>query len=303
MSGVIVIDKPTEFTSFDVVAVVRNTLGTKKVGHCGTLDPNATGVLPLLIGNATKAQDLIVDHDKGYIADFKLGLTTDTLDIWGKVTNEKPSNAKKEEVLKELNNFKGEISQIPPMYSAIRKDGRRLYTLAREGIEIKRDPRNITVYEIELLNFNEKTQEGTLKIFCSKGTYVRSIIDDLGKNLKTGGVMTALKRVYACGYKLEDSISLEKVKSLCEKGEINSKIQPTESLFKDYSKINVSLAQSNRFANGGKLNVDRLKELKTFIEEKIYRVYSNEDVFIGLGQIKTNEDNVCQLKVYKLFLT
>lgn len=300
MNGVIVINKPENYTSFDVVAVVRKLTGQRKIGHAGTLDPNATGVLPILLGNATKAQDIVPNHDKSYTAKFRLGITTDTLDIWGKVISECGKTAAKEEVLRALENFRGEIEQLPPMYSAIKVNGQRLYDLARQGKEIERKPRKVTVYSLELEDFDEESQSGTLNISCSKGTYIRTIIDDLGKMLGMGAVMTELCRTEACGYKLADSITLDNARELAGKGEISGHIMQTESLFESYRKIYVSEAQAKRFSNGGELDMARtaLSRSKPEDKEKI-RVCDRQGKFLGLG-IADNESN--QLKIFKLFL-
>ena len=192
MNGIIVINKPSGFTSFDVVAVMRGIAKTRKAGHTGTLDPMATGVLPILLGNATKAQSLIPDSSKEYIADFRLGITTDTLDITGKIIEEKKSEISEREISDVLPEFTGNIFQIPPMYSAVQKDGKRLYELARQGIEVEREKRKVTIYKLELLEYDEKAQTGRLLTGCSGGTYIRTLIDDIGKRLGCGGVMTAL---------------------------------------------------------------------------------------------------------------
>lgn len=182
MNGILIIDKPTEFTSFDVIAVLRRLLGQKKIGHTGTLDPNATGVLPILLGNATKTQDLILNHDKSYIADFKLGKTTNTLDVWGTVTSEMHSCVSKQDVLNVLPEFRGEINQVPPMFSAVQKNGQRLYDLARQGIEVERESRRVTVYSLELMEFDEKAQSGTLEITCSKARMCAQLLTISEKN-------------------------------------------------------------------------------------------------------------------------
>ncbi|MBQ4170240.1 MAG: tRNA pseudouridine(55) synthase TruB, partial [Ruminococcus sp.] len=204
MNGVIVIDKPADYTSFDVIAVVRKLTGQRRTGHTGTLDPNATGVLPVLLGSATKAQDLIPNHDKDYVADFRLGLSTDTLDIWGKVLSEEKTDVSREEIEAALPAFRGEITQIPPMYSAVKQNGQRLYDLARKGVEVERKGRQVTVYRLELNGFDRASQSGRLLVSCSKGTYVRTLIDDLGRALGTCAVMTALRRTAACGFTLDD---------------------------------------------------------------------------------------------------
>lgn len=301
MNGVIIINKPQEFTSFDVVAVVRRLTGQRKIGHTGTLDPNATGVLPILLGNATKAQDIVPNHDKSYTAKFRLGIITDTLDIWGKVISESGNTAVKEDILKVLDNFRGEIEQLPPMYSAIKVNGQRLYDLARQGKEVERKSRKVTIYSLELEDFDKETQSGTLSISCSKGTYIRTIIDDLGKALGTGAVMTALCRTSACGYNLADSITLENARELAEKGEISEHIMQTESLFESYRKIYVSDAQAKRFSNGGELDMLRTTLAKAKAQDKeIIRVSDRQGKFLGLG-VADNESN--QLKIFKLFLS
>ena len=299
MNGVILIDKPMDFTSFDVIAVMRRISGQKKLGHTGTLDPNATGVLPVLLGCATKAQDLIVNHDKTYIADFRLGLTTDTLDIWGKVLAENESHITRDEILSVIPKFTGEISQIPPMFSAVQKNGQRLYDLARQGIEVERESRQVTVYKLELLSFDENTQSGQLEIACSKGTYVRTIIDDIGRELNVGAVMTALRRTVACGYDISECITLEKAKQLAEENALESYVRSVESLFESYGYCAVSEAQARRFSNGGALDIDRtyLKTIEVN-DGDIFRVKDREHKFLGLGIVDLESR---LLKIYKLF--
>ena len=299
MNGVILIDKPMDFTSFDVIAVMRRISGQRKLGHTGTLDPNATGVLPVLLGSATKAQDLIVNHDKTYIADFKLGVTTDTLDIWGKVLTENEVNITRDEILNVIPEFTGEISQIPPMFSAVQKNGQRLYDLARQGIEVERESRKVTVYKLELLEFDEEAQIGKLYIYCSKGTYVRTIIDDIGKELNTGAVMTGLRRTVACGYDISECITLEKARELSEQNMLESFVRSVESLFESYGYCAVSEAQARRFSNGGALDIDRTY-LKTIDvkDGSIFRVKDRENKFLGLGIVDLQNR---LLKIHKLF--
>lgn len=298
MNGVIVINKPQEFTSFDVVAVMRKITGERKIGHCGTLDPNATGVLPLLLGRAAKAQDILPNHDKAYTATFKLGLVTDTLDIWGEVISEETTSVKKEELLAIIPEFTGRILQIPPMYSAVKKDGKRLYDLARQGIEVEREAREITVYSLNLLEFDEDKQEGKIEVSCSKGTYIRTLIDDMAKRLCSGGCMTSLERTSACGYTLQNAFTLEELKELREKGEIESVILSTESLFETYKEVAVSEAQAKRFANGGALGVERLRNMPTLADGEICRVVHREKNFWALGILSEEKG---ELRVYKQF--
>lgn len=299
MNGVLLIDKPKEFTSFDVIAVVRGLTGQRKAGHTGTLDPNATGVLPVLLGSATKAQDLIPNHDKKYIADFKLGITTDTLDIWGKELTKTESDITEEQLSAALDDFRGEIWQLPPMFSAVQKNGQRLYDLARKGIEVEREKRKVTVYSLTLLEFDSKTQCGKLEVFCSKGTYVRTIIDDIGAKLGVGAVMTGLRRVEACGFLINDCLTLDELKELKEQGELSKALRSAESLFSDYPALYISPMQAKRFSNGGALDVSRtsLRD-KDPSDKQIFRVKENTAGFLGLG-IFSEEKN--QIKIYKLF--
>ena len=299
MNGVLLIDKPKEFTSFDVIAVVRGLTGQRKAGHTGTLDPNATGVLPVLLGSATKAQDLIPNHDKKYIADFQLGITTDTLDIWGKELTKTESDITEEQITSTLDDFRGEIWQLPPMFSAVQKNGQRLYDLARKGIEVKREKRKVTVYSLDLLEFDRKTQCGKLEVFCSKGTYVRTITDDMGAKLGVGAVMTGLRRVEACGFSIDDCVTLDKLKELKEQGELLSALRSVEGLFSDYPALYISPMQAKRFSNGGALDISRTALREKAPEDKqIFRVCENTAGFLGLG-IVNEEKN--QIIIYKLF--
>ena len=294
MNGVLVINKPMDFTSFDVVAIMRRVTGERKIGHLGTLDPNATGVLPLVLGNATKAQDLVVNHDKEYVATFRLGVKTNTLDIWGEVIKEEKTSFSKEDILKILPRFTGEIQQIPPMYSAVKVDGKRLYDLARDGKEVERKARPVTVYELSLTDFDEESQQGTLKIKCSKGTYVRTLIDDIGDTLGSFGVMTSLVRTNACGYSIDDAISLEKAREMTD---FKDYIKDTESLFMTYGYVKVTSPQAKRFQNGGALDKNRTYLAKLNPPDgTILRVKDDQNKFLGLGIIKGEE-----LKIYKLF--
>ncbi len=299
MNGVLLIDKPQEFTSFDAVAVVRKITGQKKVGHTGTLDPNATGVLVVLLGTATKAQDLILNHDKTYSADFKLGIVTDTLDIWGKTVSEQKTSLVRQDILNVLNDFVGEIEQIPPMFSAVQKNGKRLYDLARQGIEIDRESRKVTVYSLELTQFDENNQCGSIRVSCSKGTYIRTLIDDIGKKLGCGAVMTGLKRTSACGFEIDDCITLERAKELAESGELEQRLLSVESLFDKLRCLSVSDAQSRRFSNGGALDIVRTQLKGIDLKDgEIFRVRDRSGRFLGLGTVDLPQG---MLKIYKLF--
>ena len=299
MNGVIVIEKEKEFTSFDVVAIVRRTLHTKKVGHCGTLDPNATGVLPVLIGNATKAQDIIPNHDKSYVADFRLGYSSDTLDVWGEVKKEGDTHITFDEIKTVAENFVGDIMQTPPMYSAVQKDGVRLYELARKGIEIEREARPITIYSLEILSFDEEKQEGKLAVSCSKGTYIRQLIVDIADKLNTHAIMTDLVRTSACGFTLDEAITLDKLKELAENDEVEKYTKSLESLFVTYDELKVSDKQAHRFRNGNPLDITRtaLRDIKP-VDGTIYRVKSMDGEFLALGVVDLSKGVI---KIYKHF--
>lgn len=298
MTGVLILDKPADFTSFDAVAVCRRLCHERKIGHTGTLDPMATGVLPLLLGKATRAASLLEDTDKEYEAGFRLGVSTDTEDSTGKVLETSDTPVSREVLESLLPRFRGEIMQVPPMYSAVSKDGKRLYELARKGIEVERDARPVTIFKLELIEYNEETREGKLTVSCSKGTYIRTLIADLAKAAGSLGVMTALRRTKACGFTLADAVTLDKAKALSEAGTLEEKLRPVESLFAHLPAVTVSGAQATRFGNGGQLD---LKRIPTFRKKKpeaglIFRVKTEDGAFWGLG--KTEPE---QLAIYKLF--
>ncbi len=298
MNGILLIDKPEGFTSFDVIAVVRKLTSQRKTGHTGTLDPNATGVLPVLLGSATKAQDLIPNHDKSYRAEFALGTRTDTLDIWGKVLEQKETHITRDELVEKLRDFRGEIEQLPPMFSAVQKDGQRLYDLARKGIEVEREKRRVKIYRLELTGFDEEKQSGTLEVSCSRGTYIRSLIDDLGKALGHCAVMTALRRTEACGYKLEDCAPLERLRQMSAE-DIAALVRPTESLFCSYPSVSVTQNQAKRFKNGGALDISRTELRGRVVPDKsVFRIKGSDGGFLGLG-ITDSESGL--IKIYKLF--
>ena len=279
MDGILCIDKPEEMTSFLCVAIIRRLLGVKKVGHAGTLDPNATGVLPLLIGRATKTLDRLPVHDKSYTATLRFGAVSDTLDVWGTVTETDKPIPTLAEIEAALPRFRGDILQVPPMTSALKKDGVRLYDLARQGIEIEREARPVTIYSLDLLDYNEKEGLLTLHCACSKGTYIRSLCDDLGRVLGCGAVMTALRRTEAAGYPLSACITIDEAKALAAEGTLADRILPIETALAAYPAITVSAPQAQRFRNGGALDLVRLKAT---VESPV-RVYDPDGVCIALG--------------------
>lgn len=294
MTGIICIDKPQGMTSFAVCSRLRKIFGEKKVGHAGTLDPLATGVLPVMIGGATKFLSHLPEHDKGYLAEFELGKTTDTLDITGNLTGEFPVNCSDEQVRYAIESFKGKITQVPPMYSAVSVGGKRLYELARSGVEVERQSREVEIKKLDMLPKNGDYY--VIDVLCSKGTYIRSLIDDIGKKLGTGAVMTSLCRTQACGFSLADCNDLESLFAAKEAGEDMQKyLLPVENVFLQFEKLTVSQAQSIRFKNGGALDAERIKS--PIAESAVYRVYSPCGEFLGLGM----EEN-SQLKVKRLLV-
>lgn len=298
MNGIIILDKPNGFTSFDVIAVMRKISRERKIGHTGTLDPMATGVLPLLFGRAAKAADLLPDTNKVYIAEFRMGLKTDTGDITGKIISEDDKSLAMQEIEDVIPLFRGEIQQIPPMYSAVSVGGKRLYELARKGIEVEREARQICISELELLSYNPETKTGELLVACSKGTYIRTLIEDIAEKTGTLATMTALRRTKACGFDEEQTITIEMARELAEKGELESKLMPTESLFEHLQSVVVSSAQANRFKNGGELALERLKISEEEIEENQSLKIYGPDGFIGLGKADLQKK---QIKILKLF--
>lgn len=296
MNGILCINKPQDYTSFDVVARIRGMSKTKRVGHSGTLDPLATGVLPVFIGNATKACDMLPTDDKHYIAGFKLGVSTDTLDISGTVLSTKESHIKQGELLDLLPQFRGEIEQIPPMYSAIRVNGQRLYDIARQGREIERESRKVTIFSLELLSFDEEKQEGTLFVFCSKGTYIRTIISDIGDQLGVGGIMTELVRTVASVFKLEDCITLDQAQELTSTGKLEEYLLPVDKIFHNFPSITLNEIQSKKYRNGVKLDLNRVIYKKV---ESLHRVYDDKQVFMGLASLNLEK---MELVIEKMFV-
>lgn len=282
LCGVICINKPQDFTSFDVIAITRRAAGTRKIGHGGTLDPMATGVLPIFIGRAAKTADLIPSLDKRYVAGFKLGLTSETEDIWGTILTGNDKPVTREELLLAVGTMQGNIMQVPPMYSAVKVGGKKLYELARQGIEIEREARPITVHSIELLSYDEKERTGVLDIHCSKGTYIRTIISNIGAKLGTGAVMTSLQRTLSNGFTLADCTELEDIRSMTP-DDIEKLIIPTERLFSGYEKITLNDKQRKMFMNGVVLDTARMNI--SYPENTDLSVYDSSGVFLGTAYI------------------
>lgn len=296
LCGIICVNKPQGFTSFDVIAKMRGILKMKRLGHAGTLDPMATGVLPVFAGRATKACDILPDHDKTYEAGFRFGITTDTQDVTGTVTKERPAKVTAEQLEKVLESFRGDIMQVPPMYSAVSVGGKRLYELARKGIEVEREPRAVTIYRLDILSFNEKEQGGILTVSCSKGTYIRTLINDIGEALGCGGAMTSLVRTAACGFSLADCVSLEQLQEAANSGEGFKKfIKPIENVFADLPSVRLSPAQERMYRNGVKLDLNRVRIEANAERATVY----GESGFIGTA-LADRKNGV--LRVEKTFI-
>ena len=296
MNGIIILDKPSGFTSFDAVAVLRGLSHQKKIGHTGTLDPMATGVLPILLGRAAKALNFLPDTDKEYVASFRLGERRDTGDITGEVVEQSPAPVALEALEAALPRFRGEILQVPPMYSAVSVGGKRLYELARKGLEVDRPARPVTISRLKLLSYDPQTKEGSLRVGCSKGTYIRVLIEDLARAAGSCGTMTALRRTSACGFSQEDAHSLEALKALAAEGRLEEALLPVEGLFALYPAVRVSPAQATRFQNGGGLDLARLRGVP---EGGLCRVKSPQGLFLGLGQVDRARG---EMKFVKSFL-
>ncbi len=289
MTGIICINKHKDITSFGVVAKVRGITGEKKAGHTGTLDPMATGVLPVMLGGATRFLEYLPDSDKGYRASFILGRTTDTFDITGKLTAEYPVDVNLDNVKNVLSEFRGKIMQIPPMYSAVSVDGKRLYDFARKGIEVERPAREIEIKKLELVNVSNN--EYTIDVICTKGTYIRTLIDDIGRKLGCGAVMTKLVRTLAMGFTIEDCVSIRELQSIKDNNlSFDSILTDVEKMFLCYDAVAVSPAQSKRFSNGGALSLERIRK---HLDNGIYRVYSPDGDFLGLGECDRAKNELC----------
>ncbi len=295
ISGILIMNKPRDFTSFDVVAKLRGILKIRRLGHTGTLDPMAEGVLPVLVGTATKACDILPDETKAYRAGFRLGLVTDTQDITGKVLSTAKANVTAAQLEAVIPQFVGEIQQIPPMYSAVQIDGKRLYDLAREGKTIERPARSITVHDITLVQYDAAAGEGVLEITCGKGTYVRTILHDIGAVLGCGACMTSLMRTMASGYSLADAYTFAEVEQIMAEGRLEAVLQPTQSLFAALPKLILSEGQAKLYRNGVKLSLERVRGIS---QAERYTVYDTAGVFIGLAQADREEQ---LLRVFKNF--
>ncbi|MBR4720849.1 MAG: tRNA pseudouridine(55) synthase TruB [Clostridia bacterium] len=283
MNGIIVIDKPPQKTSHDMVYFVRKLTGIKKVGHTGTLDPDATGVLPICIGRATKAADMLTVSDKEYETELVLGKTTDTQDASGKILTEQTVNVTEEEVLDAVAQFIGEITQIPPMFSAIKKDGKKLYELARQGITVERTPRKVTIYGIGVTKTDLENNTVNLTVSCSKGTYIRTLCEDIGKKLGVGAYMNTLRRTKSAGFDLEQSYTVDELIKLKEENMLKKAVLPLDSIFSEYDKIKLPGILAKKVKNGVKIGY------KDAENGKNYRIYDENGAFLCISECKNGE--------------
>ncbi|MBR3144927.1 MAG: tRNA pseudouridine(55) synthase TruB [Clostridia bacterium] len=285
MTGLLLINKPAGISSFGVVAKVKRLSGEKKIGHTGTLDPMASGVLPLLCGKATSLSSYLLSADKTYFATAKLGTVTDTLDITGEVVKKVEAHIKPDELENAVLSFCGDYMQTPPIFSALKIDGVRLYKLAREGKEVEIKPRKVTIKSIKLVDYKEDIGEFSFLTTVSKGTYIRSLIRDIGEKLSAGAVMTGLKRTATAGFTIEQCVNLDSLTA----ENINEYIIPSDKAVEHLRKLFVTEKQAVRFKNGGQLSLDRLK-IDNPQNNEVLRVYNPEGDFIGLGGIDSQKD-------------
>ena len=305
INGVINIYKIKGFTSHDVVAKLRGIMKQKKIGHTGTLDPDATGVLPVCLGSATKLCDMLTDKEKEYVAKVQLGVTTDTQDMTGTILSQKTVDVTEETVIETLQSFVGYYEQIPPMYSALKVNGKKLYELAREGKEVERKARPVTIHYIEILEM--ALPQITIKVGCSKGTYIRTLCHDLGEKLGCGAAMAALERTKSGQFSLETALTLaeleEKLKAAGDNREemIQSLVIPVDHMFLEYKELRLLPQWERLVQNGNSFEEKNLK--KEFLENdredaSRYRVYIGENTFMGVYKYQKNERKFSPVKMF-----
>jgi len=275
-SGIIVIDKPADWTSHDVVSKMRGLLNERRIGHAGTLDPMATGVLPVFVGRATRAVEFAAEGEKEYIAGLRLGLVTDTQDITGATLRECPVQVDSAQLSAVLTSFQGDILQIPPMYSAIKQQGKKLYELARAGKEVEREPRPVTIFALELLE-QTATTDFLLRVACSKGTYVRTLCHDIGDKLSVGGCLCSLRRTKAAGFTQAESFTLAQLQAEENPSRL---LMPVDRFFEHYPPLTVDAVEERKIRNG--------MQFSKTAPDGTYRVYNETQVFLMLGEVENN---------------
>ena len=299
INGIINVYKEKGYTSHDVVAKLRGILKQKKIGHTGTLDPDAEGVLPVCLGNATKLCDILTDRSKTYQAVLLLGTTTDTQDITGTVLSQRPVTAGEEEIRKAILSFQGSYDQIPPMYSALKIGGKRLYELAREGIEVPREARKVELHSIEIEELDILTGQVTITVGCSKGTYIRTLCHDIGEQLGCGGCMKSLLRTRAGEFHISKSLKINEIADKINEGNLDEYIKKADEMFAGYPGINVKQEFDKQLYNGNFLSADQIIQEDIDISAERIRVYDWQDNFVGLYEGRPDERI---MKPYKMFL-
>lgn len=294
--GIINVYKEAGFTSHDVVAKLRGICKQKKIGHTGTLDPDAVGVLPVCLGSGTKLCDLLTDKTKEYVARFRLGITTDTQDISGTVLTTKEVSVSPEDVAEVLSSFVGDLEQIPPMYSAIKVQGKKLYELAREGKEVERKPRPVTVYELELLKAEHPEYE--IRVKCSKGTYIRTLCHDIGQALSCGAVMTSLVRTRVGSFSIEEAKTLSEMQALADAGSLHHIITPVEEMFRNLPAVTVPAEADKALQNGNQLKLSQIRERESVGGADSFRVYSYVNRFCGIYEYDASKKLFTPVKMF-----
>lgn len=292
LNGILNVLKPTGMSSHDVVSFVRKALNIKKVGHTGTLDPNAAGVLPICLGKGTKISQYLINDRKKYRAELTLGIQTDTQDKYGKVINSSNNVVSKEEIYNAFNEFLGEIHQIPPMFSALKHKGKKLYELARENIHITREPRKVKIYDLNIIHIKEN--KIIFDVECSKGTYIRTLCNDIGNYLKTYGHMSMLIRTKVGVFNLSDIYTLEEIQNKAYNGKIKEILKPLDYPLVNYNSFYIDDSLFNIITNGGKVQI-KDKNLKNIKKLKVYC----RGNFIGIGNV-IETDNKIFVKIDKM---
>ena len=280
INGIIVVHKEAGYTSHDVVAKMRGICGQKKIGHTGTLDPQATGVLPVCLGSATKLCDMLADRDKEYVAGLLLGVETDTQDTTGRILAEHPVEVSRGEVCAGALSFVGEYLQVPPMYSALKVDGKKLYELARAGREVERKARPVTIHALEVCSCSPP--EAVLRVSCSKGTYIRTLCADLGEKLGCGGVMSSLVRTRVGNFCLEEALTLGQLQELRDRGELAGAVRPVDSMFQDSPVLHVQEEFLRFLENGNVIQPEQTVEKECYAPGRWVRVYRPDESFAGI---------------------
>lgn len=280
LNGIINVYKEAGYTSHDVVAKMRGICGQKKIGHTGTLDPEAVGVLPVCLGSGTKLCDMLADRDKEYVAELLLGVRTDTQDTTGQILEQKEVRVSEEEVRAVILGFQGEYQQVPPMYSALKVDGKKLYELARAGKEVERKARPVCIHEIEILDMQLPVVR--IRVACSKGTYIRTLCHDIGSELGCGGAMASLKRTRVGEFGLEASLTLGQLQELRDNGALESAVKGVEACFQQYPALHVTKEHQKLIDNGNSFYPSQTVEKKKYPEGEWVRVYNEASRFYGI---------------------